>query len=952
MKQKFRRFIIFVTVLPVPMLWAAPSAFGQEAPAVAVPADARTAPLGQLTPVAANVTVGELANGLSYFIRENQEPENRAILRLVVRVGSIVEDDDQLGLAHVLEHMAFNGTENFEKQELLDFMESIGMRLGMGLNASTSFDETIYRLEVPMDDPENLTTAFQILDDWAQGLTLDPEEIDQERGVVVEEWRMRRGANSRLQDQQFPVIFRDSQYAERLPIGTVESIETFEHEALRRFYRDWYRPDLMGVIAVGDFDRGAVEATLIEHFEGLAAPENPRERLQYPVPDHEEALFSILTDPELSSTSVTVYHKMEPELDWTVGGYRQRLVEGMYNSMLNDRLREIALEPDAPFLSASSGHGQFVRGKAVYSLSASVLDDGVEAGMQALFTEAERVARFGFTASELEREKRAQLRNIEQAYTTRMDRSSGSFASEYTRAFLDGESIPGIEYEFELFQRFIPEIALEEVNRVGRDWITEANRVVLVTGPESQDVVLPDEATLMAVLASVGDAEITPYEDSLTDAVLLADIPEGSEVVDVQLREGDVTEWVLENGVRVVVKPTDYEGDEVVFRGFSSGGSSLAEIEDFVPAMTAAELISGGGLGEFDSIELQRMLTGTVAGVSPFISEFEEGVAGSASTTDLETLFQLIYLNFTAPRPDEDFFEVWTTQARQALENRDANPRTAWSDAYLRLMTQDHPRARPMTLETLDEVDLYESLEFYWDRFEDASDFTFIFVGDIDLAGIRPLVERYLGGLPGTGRQESWMDVGVRPPDGVLEETVYRGLEPQSQTVITFLGPFDYEDQVQRSAIRALAIAVESRLLEEVREELGGTYSIGVGPGLSFRPEETFRMTISFGSDPERADELVERVFEGLEAFKESGPTEAQVADAREAILRQFETDFQENRVWLGQLVSDYQRGTSPGASVETFGASVEMLTVEVIQEAARRYFDVENYVRVTLMPE
>lgn len=952
MRERLRPSVRSLVALAILSVLAAPAAIAQQTPELAVPADARTAPLDQLVPVAPNVTVGELSNGLRYFIRENQEPENRALLRLVVRVGSIVEDDDQLGLAHVLEHMAFNGSENFEKQELVDFMESIGMRLGMGLNASTSFDETIYRLEVPMDDPENLATAFQILEDWASGLTLDPEEIDQERGVVIEEWRMRRGAGSRLQDQQFPVIFRGSQYAERNPIGTVESIETFEHEALRRFYQDWYRPDLMGVIAIGDFDRAEVEELLLEHFEGIPAGENPRERLEYPVPDHEETLFSILTDPELSSTSVTVYHKMALEHDWTTGGYRQKLVEGMYSSLLNDRFREIALEPDAPFLSASSGHGQFVRSKAVYSLRASVLEDRVEEGLRALFTEAERVARFGFTESELGREKTNQLRGIEQAYTTRMDRSSGSFAGEFTRAFLDGESIPGIEYEYELYQRFIPEITLEEVNGVGRDWISETNRVVLVAGPESEDVVLPDEATFMAALASAADEEITPYEDTLTDAVLLSDIPEGTEVIDVQEREGDITEWVLGNGARVVLKPTDYEEDEVVFRGFSPGGTSLASDEDFIPASTAAQLISSGGLGDFDSIDLGKVLTGTVAGATPFISEFEEGVAGSASVADLETMFQLTFLTFTSPRPDEDFFEVWTTQVSQALENRDANPRTAWSDAYIRLMTQDHPRARPMTLEALDETDLYESLEFYQDRFADASDFTFIFVGDLDLDVIRPLVGRYLGGLPSTNRLESWRDVGVRAPEGVLEETVYKGLEPQSQTVITFSGSFDYDDQVQRSAIRALAIAVENQLLEEVREELGGTYSIGVGPSLTWRPEETYRMTISFGSDPERADELVERIFEGLESFKELGPTEEQVADAREALFRQFETDFQENRTWLSQLVNDYQRGAAPGASVETFESSVDALTVGLIQEAARQYFDMENYVRVTLMPE
>lgn len=952
MRYWLRRIATLTAALAALTGWSASVAVGQQLPTVAIPSEARAAPLERLAPVDPAVTVGELPNGLHYYIRENQEPENRASLRLIVRVGSVVEEDDQLGLAHVLEHMAFNGTENFEKQELLEFMESIGMRLGQGVNAATSFDETSYRLEVPTDDPEILATAFQIMEDWAHGLTLDPEEIDQERGVVVEEWRMRRGAQARLMDEQIPTILRGSRYAERLPIGTVESIETFEHDALARFYRDWYRPDLMGVVAVGDFDRAAVEALLVEHFAGLSTPVGARARPEYEVPPHEETLFSILTDPELSSTRVTINYKMDLENDPTVGGYRQRLVEGMYNSMLNERFREIALEPDAPFLSASSSQGQFVGPLAVYSLRASVLEGQVEEGMRALLREAERVARFGFTEGEIDRQRTAQLRGIEQAYTNRSDRSSNSFVSEYSRAFVDGESIPGIEYEYQLFQRFIPEITLEEVNQVGRGWVRDTNRVVIVEGPERDGLALPDEDELASVLSSAAQEEITAYVDALSGAVLLAEPPLGSEIVSERALGREITEWTLGNGIRVILKPTDYDEDRVIFRGFSVGGTSLAADEDLIPASTAVDLISGGGLGEFNSIDLGRVLTGKVASVSPFISEFEEGVSGSASVSDLETMFQLIYLTFTSPREDEDFAAVWMSQARQALANRDANPVTAWSDAYRRLMTQDHPRTRPMTVERLDEVDLNESMEFYEDRFADASDFTFVFVGALDAPVLRPLVEQYLGALPSIARTESWRDVGVRAPEGVLEETVNRGLEPQSQTVITFNGAFEYGNQSERSVIRALGLAIESQLMEEVREELGGTYGIFVGPSYAWRPEETYQLTVSFGSDPERAEELTAVVLAGIERFKEFGPTEEQAAAARETLLRQFETDFQENGTWLGQLVSDFQRGEEPGAAVDTFVSSVEGLTVTDIRDAARRYFDMENYVRVTLLPE
>ncbi len=944
--------ILAFLVLTLALVSSAPTGLFAQQTTIAVPEEAFTAPLDQPTPLGPSVRVGRFDNGLRYFIRENQEPENRAELRLVVSVGSIVEDEDQLGLAHFLEHMAFNGTENFEKGELVDFMESIGMGLGPGVNATTSFDETIYTLEVPTENPENMATAFQIMEDWALGLTLDPEEIDKERGVIIEEWRLRRGAGARIRDQQFPILFRDSRYADRSPIGTLDSLENFDHESLRRFYADWYRLDLMAVIAVGDFEASDIEALVREHFEDLAGAESPRERTEYGVPDHEETLFSIVTDPELSSSSVSVYHKMDVEEDWTIGGYRQRIVEQLYNGMLSGRFAEISRSPNAPFMGASSASGQLIRSKGVYALTAGVLENGIERGLGALFTEAERVARFGFTASELEREKTNALRGIERANTNRANRRSSSYASEYIRAFLDGESIPGIEYEYALYQRFIPEITLEEVNLVGQGWIHDANRVVLVTGPDKEGVTMPGEEALSAVIDARDSAEITAYVDTVSDRPLLAVVPDGSRIVGTETRSYDITEWTLANGIRVVLKPTDYSDDQVVFRAFSPGGTSLAADEDFVPATTAASLIANGGVGEFNAIDLQKILTGKVANVRPFISTFEEGVSGSASPADLETMFQLIYLRFTSPRADDTFFEVWQTQNRQALANRDMNPAAVFSDAYTRIMTQDHPRQRPPTVEMIDEADLYESLAFYEDRFADAGDYTFVFVGNIDPDRMRPLVERYLGALPSTSRQETWRDIGVRAPRGVIEETVNKGIEPRSQTRIAFTGPFDYESQAERTGIRAMAMTLQERLFDYMREELGGTYSVSVSAGYNWRPEETYTLTISFGSDPERTEELVQTVYDGIEALKTEGPTETEVANTREALLRAFETNFQQNGTILGQLVFDYQRGNEPGGSIETYPASVEVLTPDSIQATARKYFNMENRVRVTLMPE
>ncbi|MEC9242313.1 MAG: insulinase family protein [Gemmatimonadota bacterium] len=962
--------IMVVAAVPV----VTPTAIGVQPAAAAVrlvtqtqqsPAleHARTGALRDPMPVGPGVTVGQLENGLQYYIRENSEPANRAEFSLVVKVGSVVEDEDQLGLAHFLEHMAFNGTENFEKQELIDFMESIGMRMGADLNAGTSFDETRYMLQIPTDSPEVMANTFQILEDWAHGLTLDPEEIDKERGVIIEEWRLRRGAAARIQDEQFPVLLRDSRYAERSPIGTVESLETFEHEALRRFYRDWYRPDLMAVIAVGDFDRAEVEALLIEHFEGISAPENPRERIEYSVPDHDETLFTIATDEELTSTSVAVYHMLALDEQETIGGYRQQLVEGLYNGMLNLRLGEIARNPNPPFLGAGSSKGSLVRSKGAYLLSANVPEDGIERGLEVVFTEAERVARFGFTASELERQKIDVLRGIERAYTDRANRGSASYAAEYSRAFLDDEPIPGIEYEFELYKRFIPEITLTEVNQIGSEWIRPQNRVVVVTGPEKEDLDMPSEEALLAVLTGVADMEITAYEETVIDQPLLAEIPEGSTVVGTREFAEDIVEWELGNGVRVALKPTDFREDQVLFQGFSPGGTSLASDEEWIPASSATVLLQGGGLGPFNTTDLRRVLTGKVASARPFISSFEEGVTGSGSPQDLETMFQLIYMTFTAPRADPEYFEVFNTRNRTSLQNRDASPAVAFNDAINRIMTQDALRSRPVTVETLDHTDLGGSLAFYQDRFEDASDFTFIFVGNIDLDVMRPLVERYLGGLPSTNRVETWRDLGERPPRGVIEEIVRKGLEPQSQTRLFFTGSIDYGDRSQRLGIAVMTSVLETRLREVLREELGGTYSVSVGSSFSWRPAGQYRLSISFGSDPERADELLAAVYEEIDRLKSSPPDEAEVNDVLEAQRRAWETNQESNSWWLSVLdgryryLLDQSDGRYPSGDVlletlPTYGADLDALTPLRIQELARRYFDQDNRVRVTLLPE
>jgi zinc protease len=934
-------FLIFLLVIPS-------ITGGQE---IADPEDAKTVALDHKIPVDPKVTVGQLPNGLRYYIRENKKPENRAELRLVVNAGSVLEDDDQLGLAHFLEHMAFNGTKNFAKHELIEFMESIGMRFGPGLNAYTSFDETVYMLRIPTESEDVMEKAFQILEDWTRALSLENEEIDKERGVIIEEWRMGRGANARMMDKQFPIIFKGSHYADRLTIGKKEIIENFEHDVLKRFYRDWYRPDLMAVVAVGDFKSAKVEPLVVKHFAQLSKATDSRSRTVFPVPDHEETLFAIATDKEAMNTSVAVIHKLQLLDTSTVGAYRQIIVEQLYHGMLNQRFSELAQKKDPPFLGASSGKGQFVRSKEVYMLNAGVKEEGIKQGLEALVVESERVSRNGFTPSELDRQKRQILRSVEQSYTEREKNNSNVYVSEYIRNFLEGEPIPGIEYEFELFKRFIPEITLEEVNQIGKDWLTEKNRVIMVNAPEKEGLVIPTKEDLHGVMKSVADMEIPPYEDTSSELPLMAEIPEAGEIVETKVLEDyGITEWILSNGARVILKPTDFKEDEIVFQAISPGGTSLESDEDFIPARTASQVISAGGVGEFSAIELQKKLTGKVASVRPLISDWEEGLTGNASPKDIETLFQLINLYFTSPRADETMFDVLKSRMKATLKNRDANPMYVFYDTFMRIITQDHPRARSLSVEKLEEMDLEKSLRFYKDRFADASNFIFVFVGNLDLEAIEPLVVRYLASLPSLNRQETWIDIGIRPPKGVVKKTVKKGVEPQSQAAIVFTGPFEYT-QASRNAIRAMGIVLQTRLRNKIREDLGGTYSIMASPSYDRIPVPAYSVTINFGTDPERVEELISVIFQEIDTLKKEGVTADELRDAKQAMYRSYETGIKQNRWLLTQLYYRYLEGEDL-ESLFDYLKSLENLTIEVIHEAAKTYLNMENYIQVTLFPE
>jgi zinc protease len=913
---------------------------------------AQSAALTDPMPVDPQITRGQLPNGMRYYVRANKKPEKRAELRLAIKAGSILEDDDQQGLAHFAEHMAFNGTQHFPKHEVVSFLESLGMRFGADLNAYTSFDETVYMLTVPTDKPETMDRAFLILEDWAHNVTFDPAEVDKERGVVMEEWRVRRGAGARMQDKVFPIWLKGSRYPDRIPIGKTDILQNFKPDRLKKFYSDWYRPDLMAVVAVGDFDKTAVENLIKTRFGSIPASTSPRPRPTYDVPDHPGTLYAIIADKEMTTTSVEIDTLLPARPEGTIGAYRQKTVDRLFSGMLSARFSDMAQKPDAPFLQAFAGRGIFfARTRENTSMRALVKEDGIERGLDALLGEAERVSRFGFTATELERQKVTVLRNYERLQAEKDNRVSASRADEYIRNFLQQETLPSADDEYALHQRLLPTIALDELNKLAREWFPDKNRIVIVTAPEKAGLVIPDQARLAEVMKSASMKDLKAYVDTVAGATLFDSTPSPGAIAKTATKDAiGITEWELSNGVKVVLKPTTFREDEILFTATSPGGTSLAGDQDYIPASTATQLVTAGGLGKFNMTDFRKVMTGKLASVTPYIGELDEGLRGNSSRKDLETMFQLIYLRFTQPRADASAFSVQAATAKTMLANQSASPGFAFFDAINSTLNQNHPRRRSPTAATVDEWNLDKSFAFYKDRFADASDFTFVFVGSFDLPAMKPLVERYLGGLPSTRRKETWKDVGVRTATGVIDKKVEKGIEPKSQAAIVFSGPFEW-NPTQRVAIVAMAEVLQTRLLETIREELGGTYSIGANPNYRKMPNAEYSITIQFGCDPQRTDALIARVLQEVEQLKSNGPTEKQVNDEREALLRGYETNTKLNTYLLGQISLRYQNGEDPAGMLNT-PEYYKKIDAAMIQQAAKKYLNSANYVKVTLVPE
>jgi zinc protease len=765
---------------------------------------------------------------------------------------------------------------------------------------------------------------------------------------------MNLGAGERTQDKIRRAFLQGSRYAERPPIGDPSVIEHATREALVRYYRDWYRPDLMAVIVVGDIDRDATVALIKNHFSGLKNPLGERPRPAFDVPEHDGTRFVSVTDKETTATLVQLTSLRPARNQGTVGGYRAITLDQLYSAMLSARLDELGQTANPPFLRAAADRGLFPtpRTKDEAIIQALVSNDGITRGLEALATEVQRVARFGFTQSELDRAKQAMMAGYERVVTESPDRESASRADEYTRNFLQDEALPTIWQELAFHRRFVPGVTLEEMNALTNDWFPEKNRVVIVSAPEVAGVTLPTETQLAAALTAAATKKLDAYVDTAAGQTLMTATPSrGSIVKTTERPEAGLIEWTLSNGATVVLKPTTLKADQILFRAAAPGGTSLASDADFIAARAADSVIAAGGAGQFSAVDLDKILAGKAVVVTPFIDEIKQGMAGGSTPQDLEEMFQLLYLRFTQPRADPAAFAAMAVQARGLLANQNASPDIVFNQTIAAALSGNSPRRQPETPATVDRWDLQKSLAFYKARFADASRFTFVFVGSFTPEAIKPLIETYVASLPATHGQETWRDLNIQLPRGVVEKTVEMGIAPKSQVALVFSGPFDY-DIAHVQALRTMTMLLQSRLFDTIRQELGGTYSITAVPDADKFPKPEYTIRVEWTCDPAQTEALVRRVFQEIDFVKATHLGDRQMALVRESLIREYEQNSQDNGFFLRQISGAYEDGERDRvAAALDVPSQIRALTGDAIQQAANQYLDTSNYVRVTLVP-
>ncbi len=898
-----------------------------------------------------NVVVGKLPNGITYYLRHNEEPKERASFYIIRNAGALLENDEQNGLAHFLEHMAFNGTKNFPGKGIISTLEKYGISFGGNINAYTAHNETVYNIsEVPTNNEKLLDTCLLVLHDWSYYLTLDEKEIDDERGVISEEWRTRRTPNFRIQRQMFPVLFKGSQYAVRDVIGDLDVIKNFKYQTIRDFYHKWYRTDQEAIAIVGDFDVAKMEQKVKEIFSSIPAIKNPAPRPFFEIPEHDELYYCLATDKEVQTSSVaitTIFREVPAEQKNTVAYLKDNLINSFYNSMIAGRISELMQKGNPPFIRGGIGIGGLVRGYYAYNISAVAKPNQEDIALEAILTENERVKRFGFTESELERVKTNMLVGLESAYKQKDKTNNEDYIEEMQSNFLTNEPIVDFEDYYTIAKQLIPTITVDEVSAKAKEFNTEKNRTVVISGP-SENAKHLTEAEVKAIMDKVAKSNIEPYKDEVSDASLISEELPGSKIVATkQLPQFNAVEWTLANGAKVVFRKADYEKDAVSLASYSKGGTSLYDVDMLASAQNAAGFVGAYGLGDFDAITLKKLLTGKMASCSVSIGGLSESVSGGSTPQDFETMLQLLYLRFEKPRFDKEAHEALMSRNRASIANMEKNPQKIMGDSIKMIMSNYSPRTLLMNEKYLDQISLEKIEQVYRDRIKDASDFTFFIVGNIDEATVKPLVEKYIGSLKSYNRKENWKDNHVRGPKGKTEKVIELELETPKATVITNFSK-DMKYSVYNSICNNILKGIlDLRYTENIREKEGGTYGVGVQAGSSREPYSSYSMTMSFDCDPARAAHLKSLIYAELDKIMQEPPTQEEMNKVVSNMKKDAEQSKNHNSYWLNAIYTYYVSGINPD-DPKNFDNIVNKVTGKDIQKFAKSLFKGADVVDMT----
>ena len=906
-------------------------------------------------PLDPEVRTGKLPNGLTYYVRHNAEPKERASFYIIQNVGAILENDDQNGLAHFLEHMAFNGTEHFPgRKGITNMLENHGVEFGRNINAYTAQDETVYNIsDVPTTNPGLLDTCLLVLHDWSSFLILADDEIDGERGVITEEWRTRRTADFRIRNQVMPVLLKDSKYAVRDVIGDLNIIQNFKYQTLRDYYHKWYGPDLQAIAVVGDFDVDEMEQKIKDVFSTIPPRKGGAVREEFGVPEHDDIRYVLATDPEVTSSNVSVYIKFPatPKDQKNHAYLRNSLVRSFYNGMINQRVSELLQKGNPPFISASTGFSGLVRGVDCYVISATAKPNEEAQALEAIYTECVRVMQHGFTEGELERMKTNMLVSLESAKKQQDKTTSESLIREMQANFLDGEPMMSFDYYYNFMKEIIPTITVEEVSALAKQYITRKNMVIAVTGPsEGVTHITKDEA--LAVMDKVDQSQTTPYVDETATASLIKGELKGSKIVSTKtLPQFDAEEWTLANGAKVVFRKADYEKDQVMVSSYSEGGTSLYDVDKLASATMVSQFIDAYGLGDFDAISLQKALTGKQASSKVAIGGLSESVGGASTPKDLETLLQMIYLRFEQPRFDKEAHQAMMQRFYAAIANMANNPQKLMQDTLGSIMSCNSPRNMKMNKEFLDKISLEQIEEVYRDRIKDVSDFTFFIVGNVDAETVKPLVEKYIGSIKDYDREETWKDNGVRGPKGKTEQVIDLDLTTPKSTVIVYFSK-DMKNTVHDNICQSILKGVlDQRYLVNIREKEGGTYGVGVQASSSKRPVEQYGMVMQFDCDPDKAQHLKSLIYADVEKLMKEGPTQEEIDKVIATMKKNAEQSKAHNAYWLNALTTYYIEGidiTDP----KNFDEILDNITTKDVQKFAQRLFKKADIVDIIFQPK